>query len=259
MERYWERLPDRTHGGVVPFVVNTPNGAVFMSRQGPCAADLVAGTYDCQSSFYFSSGAGVAWDPARHGIWHVDWRLEVSNVRFLRRVDGVWQIDDSLSGPIPEDIRAGLGSLPGICVVPGEGILVWSSSADLYGWDGSEWTTISAPGGPPAGGRSVASKWSWDDESGTCIGGGTTSDGLWIYKLAAGPAPVPGPAPDPDPGPTPVPDPDPAPDPVPDPEPDPVPPPPEPDPVEGLDIEAKWGIDRDNLPSIGGLQLAVAP
>ena len=31
------------------------------------------------------------------------------------------------------------------------------------------------------------------------------------------------------------------------------------EPIDGIDLKAKWGIDRNNLPSIGGVEVSVAP
>ena len=248
-EQRWERLPDRrkedgsVKGNLYALLLHTPDGDVFMGSWSICDVDLVAGRYDrpeCRRDFSFDTSSSVAWDPARQGIWHVDKRdKDVGRkVRFLRRLDGIWQVDDSLSGAIPEDVRVGLTSLPGICVVPDQGILVWSKSALLYQWDGATWTTLTPPGGPPLyEKRRVASKWSWDPESQTCIGGSTVAEGLWIYKPTSAAQPEP---PTPDPGPDPI-------------------PPPGPEPTEGLDIEAKWAIDPTSIASIGGVEVAVAP
>lgn len=227
-ELRWERLPDRVHstGGMVgltsPYLIKTPDGLVLLGGWNICDADLLAGTYDCQKDLSFSPYLSVAYDPQREGIWHVAPRTGL--VRFLRRVGGVWQVDDALSGPIPDGIDIDYN--PGTCVVPDQGILVWSSSADLHSWDGTAWSVISTPGGPAASAkRKALNKWSWDDASQTCIGGWTTAEGLWVYK----------------PG-----------DLVEDAslEPD--------EPVEGVNLKAKWSIDRDNLPSIGGVAIQVA-
>ena len=253
--------------GRAPMMVKTPNGPVFMGGWNICDADLVAGRYDCQNAFHFSVTSGVAWDPARSGIWNVDPRRQY--VRFLRREDGIWQLDDDISGAIPNDILAGMTSKPGICVVPDGTILVWSKSADLYRWDGNVWSVVSAADGPPfLEKRRVVTKWSWDDEAQACIGGSGTAEGLWVYKPAGPggsplPLPVPSPQPNPIPGPLPAPLPDPGPASVPSPAPTPAPKPqplpnPKPAPVEGVDLEAKWSIDRDNLPSIDGVAVRVA-
>lgn len=240
-ELRWERLPDRREAdgdkigsGIGVSLVNAPGGMVLLGGWITCDVDPVAGQYDCQSSpFSLKLKAGVAWDSEREGIWYVEAKHKV--VRFLRRVNGAWQIDEALSGMIPDNVLLGgmgLGRHSGICVVPGQGILVWSKSSDLYHWDGTTWSVVSAPGGPPPWiNRAVESKWSWDDEAQACIGGSTVKEGLWIYK----PGQIEG-----DP---------------------PLPPEPAPElePVEGIDLKAKWGIDRDNLASIGGVDVTVAP
>lgn len=234
IEKRWERLPDRRSAdgsilGKMPIMVKTPNGPVLMGAWMICDVDLVAGQYDCQNKFYFSSISGVAYDPERQGIWYINSKFQ--SVRFLRRIDGIWQQDDSLSGVFPDDIN--IDGNPGVCVVPGQGILIWSSSADLHHWDGVDWSIINTPGGPlVTEKRKVENKWSWNDEAQVCIGGWTTNEGLWVYKpgqIGDNPSPPPDPEPDP-----------------------------EPVPVEDVDLEAKWSIDRNNLPSIGGVAVQVA-
>lgn len=239
VEKRWERLPDRRLmngkilGTVAPLALNTPDGTVFIGGRNICDAELVSGTYDCQNDLIFSVRSSVAWDPIRQGVWHLEPRIPWA--RFLRRVDGVWQIDESLSGAIPEDVGADLSSHPGLCIVPDGRVLVWANSSNLHQWDGASWTTITPASGPPHNKkRRVNSKWSWDDEARACIGGSATKEGLWIYKpesyQGADPA-------------------------------KPAEQTSEPEPARKPAAEAgvsKWHIDRDNLPSVGGVPVSVA-
>ena len=185
-EKRWQRLPDRRDdfgrliGTLQPLMLDTPDGTLLMGNWQLCDADLLAGTYDCQTDIWFRINSGIAWDHALGGFWHVESTAGV--VQFFRKVDGTWERDEALSGVISDEVAPNIGSNPGICVVPDGGILVWSKSSELYLWDGADWSVISAPGGPPAARRAVVNKWSWDDEAQVCIGGGTTSEGLWIYK-----------------------------------------------------------------------------
>ncbi len=203
VEKRWERLPNRIDefdqviGRGTPIMVKTPDGPVLVGHN-ICNVDLAAGRYDCQNILGAGEGSTVAWDPVRNGIWHLDPGVGV--FRFLRRSGGIWRVDDSLSGVIPDDIGVGLVKYAGICVVPDQGILMWSKSADLYLWDGNAWSVVRAPDGPPSvETRLVINKWSWDDEAQVCVGGSRTDEGLWVYKPANSSLPPPDPVPDPDP------------------------------------------------------------
>jgi hypothetical protein len=180
--KVFERLPDRGRvGNIAPFLLGTPSGAVFMGNWDLCNVDLDAGTYDCQKTHNFHPNSGVAWDPVRNGFWHIDPKNGL--VRFFsRNARGTWSQDSALSGVIPSLIQSDLGAGPGICVIPDGSILVWANSNRLHRWDGAIWTTMAPPGPPPVKGRRVYNKWSWDEQSKTCIGTASVDQGLWVYK-----------------------------------------------------------------------------
>lgn len=180
----WSRLPDRPGWSPLARIMQRGDGSrIWLSNWRLCEADLEAGDYsDCQNDLVYSSiYATMAWDEARGGLWHLDSRN--GRLRFLHKVDGTWQIDAALgSAALP----AGIINHAGICVVPGANggePLIWSSAAELFRWDGAQWHTIAAPGGPgEATQRWPLSKWTWDAAMGVCLGAHRVDQGMWIYR-----------------------------------------------------------------------------
>jgi hypothetical protein len=210
VEKRWEQLPDRrkengkVYGQVVSMILNTPDGPIIMGKWDLCTIDLHApvgpGKARCQKDHSFGSRSGVAWDAARNGIWHID--PKKAHIDFLAREADTLEFvqNTALSGTIAPDVLVDLSSGPGICVLPNDAILVWSKSNKLHRWDGSSWATIDVPGPPTVAKRGIYSKWSWDEQSKTCIGAASVDQGLWVYKPVMNGAsdPTPEPKQDPD-------------------------------------------------------------
>ncbi len=182
VKKNWERLPNRTAGSVVSMVVTTQSSRLLLGGWDLCEISLKEGTYShCQDNIYFNAKSGVMGDSKRDGFWHVD--VKNLRVNFIHKVKNAWKLDPLLSGSIPSEISTGISANPGICIVPDGSIIVFSGSTSLFQWNGHTWTTLSPEGAPPRNdARRVNTKWSWDDEAQACIGGTTTSHGLWIYK-----------------------------------------------------------------------------
>jgi len=195
----WTRLPDLVQADGrrflrFPFLVPTdnqdPTQVVGLDAAKACVLDLLMpvgpGKGACQGGLPSAhASGGFAWDNARNGYWNINPNSDM--IAFIGRdAAGVFTKDVALSGPIPASIVPDIGSGPGICVIPDGSIIVWSKSNKLHRFDGVAWLTIDVPGPAVTTGRKVYNKWSWDGQSQTCIGTASTNQGLWVYKPVLG-------------------------------------------------------------------------